>query len=286
MQTHRLRLTVSITIGTLLIWVATVGATSATRLNGAANNTPREAAPAIHLGSSEQSLKLEHTADLTSTPAYTAYLPLIRYFVPRVPAGIYGQITYQGDPMSDIQIGLFHCNYNGVYWGCPMDDTQYTTTFSDGSYQFTAAQSLGPNQKYVVKSRNSNPNYLLAWWGPDIRTYAAGQTIFGGSFDLANIPLLAPSTAITAGLPVVFKWTPRVATPSDSYHIVMWPLADDTIFWQSPPLGYVGSYTMTTLPNNFTTGARYAWLVEVSNSGSSGDSQETRLITFSSGAQK
>ncbi len=285
MRIHRLSLIAAIVIGMFLMWLAAVQASSAAHLNDVAGNTPSAAASAVQLRSSGQSQKLGHTVDLTFTAAFTVYLPLIRNTVPRVPAGIYGQITYQGDPIGDIQVGLSHCNNNGSYWACPSADTQYTKTFSDGSYQFTTVQSLGANQKYFVYSGNFYP-YLSVWWGPDILTYTTGQTISGGSFDIANIPLLSPSSAITIGLPVVFKWTPRTATPSDSYHIVMWNINNDSISWQSPPLGYVGSYTMTTLPNNFTTGVRYAWLVEVSNNGGTGDSQETRVITFSSSNQK
>jgi hypothetical protein len=120
------------------------------------------------------------------------------------------------------------------------------------------------------------------WYGPDIFTYTAGQVVQGGSFDIANTPLLSPSDAITVGLPVVFRWAPRVATPSDSYRISLWGTSDNTV-WQSPPLGYVGSYTLTSLPVSLTLGTQYAWFIEIDTNDGKGFSQESRIITFSSG---
>ena len=135
---------------------------------------------------------------------------------------------------------------------------------------------------YNGYNAGGNPNYVSEWYGPDILTYSAGQVVRGGSFDIANAPLLSPTTAITVGLPIVFHWARRAATPSDSYRILLMGTADAS-YWQSPPLGYAGSYTLTKLPSGFTPGTKYAWMIEIDTNDGEGFSQEARIITFSGG---
>ncbi len=207
-----------------------------------------------------------------------------------MPAGIYGQVTYQGDPISDIGVDLYRCFNMGNYWACPSTYAQYTTTLMDGSYQFPAAFSIGVGQKYHVSWYNGyhnsvNPNYLHVWWGPDIVTYTAGQIVPGGNFDIANTFLLSPTDAVTVGLPIVFSWTQRTATPSDNYRVALLRITDGA-YWESPSLGYVGSFTLTSLPSGFTTGATYQWMLKVDNADGYGFSQESRTFTISNGSQR
>jgi hypothetical protein len=81
--------------------------------------------------------ELHSTASISFTPAYTTYLPLISR--PFVPAGIYGRVTYQGAPVTNTQVELWRCDYNGTNWICSSLTALTTTTDLDGHYQFTSA---------------------------------------------------------------------------------------------------------------------------------------------------
>ena len=222
---------------------------------------------------------------MVHSPTWQIYLPLVLRYRPLPPEGIYGRITYLGTPVSGHQIELELCDRQHTSnWLCTTSQTVLTQL--DGSYQFTTATTLGVNQKYEIDFYNypdygrGNPSYLGVATGPDILSYTAGQTMPGGTFDVADVPLLEPTDGITTGLPVVFRWTPRVIGPSDSYQVSIWNANDESIYFLSPFLGHVGSYTLRSLPANFTPGT-YAWLILFRTStGYRGASFETRLITF------
>jgi hypothetical protein len=74
--------------------------------------------------------------------------------------GIYGQVTYQGVPTGSIELALQRCDYTGSYWLCSASPVAITTTQADGSYEFIGVPSLGVDQKYGVRYRNSlhDPN--------------------------------------------------------------------------------------------------------------------------------
>ncbi len=193
-------------------------------------------------------------------------------------AGIYGQVTYQGNPIEGISLQLQLCDYTGSSWMC--STRAYTTTQADGSYQFTGAPSLGIDQMYRVTYRNSgDPNYVWGWWGPFISSYTAGSAVAGSSFDIANIPLLSPANDVTVTLPYTFEWTPRSATPSDIYEFDLHDSETDRT-WMAP-VSHTGSYTLEILPTGFISGTRYAWNVWVNSpDGGVGASREGRWVTI------
>ncbi len=288
MKTRRLCVFVFIVSSIIVFLALRVEPTASARASDAANFSTSKIDRQTLFTHRSQSVDLSYTADITFTPAFTTHLPLISNFIPRPPAGIYGQITYEGIPIGGIELKLNRCFRVGTDtdWSCFGAYAQYTSTLADGSYQFPAASSLGAEQKYYVKWYNGynssgNPNYVSEWHGPDILTYTAGQIVRGGSFDIANTLLLSPTNATTVGLPAIFRWARRAATPSDSYRVLLMGTTDAS-YWQSPLLGYVESYTLTNLPSNFTAGTRYAWLIEINTSDGMGFSHEGRTITFSS----
>ena len=219
--------------------------------------------------------EFRYTTSISFTPAYTAYLPLIS----TPPAGIYGRITYQGLPVTNTQVELWRCDYQGTYWQCSSQNRQFTSTDQTGRYQFTAAPSLQANQKYLVEFSGDDSRYLSWWDSFSIYTYTAGQVTAGGDFDVADVTLLSPDDAITATLPFKFEWVPRPATPSDSYQVglVNYDTGDH---WYSAQLGYASSYTLTTPPPGFTSGVQYAWGIwATSPDGGSGLSRQGRTFT-------
>ncbi|MFP4394502.1 MAG: hypothetical protein ACLFTI_04480 [Anaerolineales bacterium] len=200
--------------------------------------------------------------------------------------GINGKVRYQGTGISGIHLALRF--YDGSNWSTA--DT--TTTQADGSYEFTGVASLTSGQKYYVRFQNgeygntSNSDYLAFWSSFQLTSYTAGTSAAGGDFDIADIPLVSPDSSITAPLPQMFQWTQRAATTSDSYEFNLFDPADnDPWWWTDPRLGYVGSYTLESLPAGFSTGAEYGWNVWVYGpDGGYGVSYYYRRITFSSGS--
>ncbi len=227
-----------------------------------------------------QPVHLSHTADITFTPAFTSYLPLIA----KPPAGIFGKVTYQGAPASGAWIQVWHCNVVSTGWAC-LEAPQYTTSGPDGIYQFTTAPTLGSDQVYAVQFYNNfnDSRYLYLWNSFPIYSYTAGQAVSGGDFDIADVTLLSPTDAITIGLPVTFQWLPRSATPSDSYQVELMKLDTEIGWYRTPHLGYVNSYVLNSLPADYTFDVKYGWEMWVySPDGGNGLSRQHRTVTFSS----
>ncbi|MGB4868478.1 MAG: hypothetical protein WBP47_00450, partial [Candidatus Promineifilaceae bacterium] len=60
--------------------------------------------------------------------------------------------------------------------------------------------------------------------------------------------------------PYTFHWTPRPASTTDSYEFNLFDYDDnDPYFYTDPPLGYVGAFTLLSLPPGFAPGVYYVW---------------------------
>ncbi len=214
--------------------------------------------------------------------SHTVYLPIVS----KPPSGINGRVTYQGNPVSGINLDLRF--FDGSSWSTKAS----AKTQSDGTYQLTGAYvfSLQANQKYLVRYLNSSsggnvssPNYLLSWFGPDITSYRAGTSVGGGNVDIANIALASPATGATIGPPYTFQWAQRTTTPSDSYGVWIEDINVGGGYFESGPLGYVNQYTLSSLPSGFTTGVQYYWGATLyMPDGGQGYSGEPWTVTFSS----
>jgi hypothetical protein len=172
--------------------------------------------------------------------------------------------------------------YNGSSWSTYTT----TTTGADGSYSFTGVPSLGSGQRYYVRYQNPGGTYTgrLWFWGTRrLDSYTAGTNVAIGDFDIADIPMVSPAHGATVTLPYTFQWTRRSATPSDSYEFDLFDPSDGSPYWWTDPtLGYVGSYTLNSLPSGFSPSTQYGWDVWVySPDGGSGESYYYRTVTFS-----
>ena len=211
------------------------------------------------------------TAGLT-TPTAWAYLPLIRKQLP----GISGRVALSSTPTAGVSLELGF--YNGSSWST----LATTTTGADGGFSFTGVPSLGPGQKYDVRYENltGTPGRLRIWGTRELTSYAAGSEVEIGNFDIADIALVAPADGATVSLPYTFQWTPRPATPSDTYEFDLYDPTDGDPYF-APPLGYVGSYTLSGLPASFSPCVQYAWEIWVySPDGGFGISYKTRVVFF------
>lgn len=189
--------------------------------------------------------------------------------------GIYGQVTYQGTPISGVGLRLRF--FDGNDWST----SATTTTDSDGQYDFVGAPSLSPGQKYrVVYNNNGMGDSYLWWWiGPSITSYAAGSTVHGGDFDIANVSLLEPPATATRTLPVTFRWARRELS---GYTYKLWILDRDVgFYWNSGDLGDTDSYTLESLAPGMEYGHPYRWVVWIYHgSDSFGESYYYRSITL------
>ena len=203
------------------------------------------------------------------------FLPLIRHPL----QGIAGHVSLNGAPIAGIPLEL------RFFDGAAFSTLAPTTTGADGGFSFLGVPSLGAGQTYYVRYSNTNgtPGQLWLWATRTLTSYTAGSNVVIGNFDIADIALVSPTDGATVALPFTFLWTPRPATPSDTYEFDLYDPADgNPIFFTDPPLGYVGNYTLNGLPSGFHRNVQYGWEIWVYDpDGGSGLSYETRGVSFS-----
>lgn len=145
--------------------------------------------------------------------------------------------------------------------------------------------SLGADQLYYVRygPNTADPRYLYDWYGPDITSYTAGESVPGGDFDIANVELLSPDSGAVVTLPTTFTWRRR-GLAGDSYGWSLFdPAGDD--WWWTGDLGDVSGFTLTGLPEGATYGKEYGWDVWVFRGPDSyGSSFYYHAVTFSASA--
>ena len=209
--------------------------------------------------------------------SFSVYLPLVY----RAPSTIYGRVTDNGASAPGVSLTLWF--YDGSNWS----SEGVTITDSNGGYRFIGIPALLKDQKYFVEFYNtSDPSRLWAWETRQLTSFSAGSVVNIGNFDIAEIVLSSPPSGATVSLPQTFQWAQRPATPSDSYEFDLYedcnpPREDCPVWWTDPPLGYVGSYNLTGLPQGFVPHTQYWWEIWVYDpDGGSGLSFDARAVTF------
>jgi hypothetical protein len=184
--------------------------------------------------------------------------------------GIHGRVTYQGAPAAGIVVDLLY-DLSLIH----------TTTQADGTYYFS---NLTPGTFYHVDYDNESnvPTYIRHCSGSNLPAYTSGARQVGSDYDIANIVLQSPPSGATIAVPYTFKWTPRPGVPSDSYSLEIFD-AGYTNVWNARDLGYVGQYTLNSLPNELKYPHPYMWWVWVGAPGATCISS-ARSVTFSSSA--
>ncbi|MBI5304357.1 MAG: DUF11 domain-containing protein [Chloroflexi bacterium] len=212
------------------------------------------------------------------TPIVPIHFPLIGRSPDSGINGIYGRVTFNGQPISYSYVPLELRFYNGSGW-----TTRATTrTNPDGTYLFLNPPTLTSGQRYYVRYINTGSPLTLASWATRVLTsYTMGDNIAIGDFDIGNIELNAPAPGSLVSLPTTFQWTRRSATPTDSYEFNLIDYTDGNPWWWTAPLGYTGGYTLNSLPAGFSTGTPYAWYVGVySPDGGYGESFYLYVVGF------
>ncbi|MBI5650337.1 MAG: DUF11 domain-containing protein [Chloroflexi bacterium] len=174
--------------------------------------------------------------------------------------GIYGRVTDGGNPAPGVPLELRY--FNGFDWLTEAS----TSTTTDGSFVFTGIPDLMPGRMFYVRYINSATPTRLSYWATRILTSFTSSDCIGGfigNFDIANIDLFAPPPGTLIALPFLFQWKARSATPTDSYEFNLLDYTDGNPWWWTAPLGYVGGYTLNSLPSGFSAGTPYGWSVGV-----------------------
>jgi hypothetical protein len=207
-----------------------------------------------------------------------AYLPLLS----RNAGGkLFGQVTENGGKAPNVSLTLCRLN-SPADTNCTSMGS--TTTRADGTYAFYNMPALETGQKYYAYFKNTafKNGRLWYWQTRSLVTYTLGSQALLGNFDISDIKLSSPSSSITVTLPVAFAWQVRSANPSDSYEYDLYePQSGSPYFYTQPPLGYVGSYRLNSLPNGFFANTRYVWEIwAYSPDKAFGISLEARPIAF------
>ncbi len=221
--------------------------------------------------STEQDLVL---TTVTGSQTTKVFLPLI---LKNFPKTLNGTVTDKGIPVAGTQILLRY--YNGSTW------STYSSTLTDsyGKYQFRTLPTLSAGHKYRVRWKNTvaNSNLLWVWYCDDINSSTIYPNAYQCDFDIENIELISPGSGLTISLPYTFSWKKRTLT-SDDYEFNLEDMSDyDPWWWTDPPLGYVSSYNLNSLPSGFTPGVQYGWYVAVYGSNGKGFPYIWHRIIFS-----
>lgn len=214
------------------------------------------------------------TATPTTTPTPTPTLTPSSTPTTAPVSGIYGRVTLNGAPAGGIFLKL------RSWTGSTYLDVASTTSDASGHFSFVGAPSVPNGQRYSVNCGGQGAGTLLYWNTRSLSDYTTGSSVHIGDFDLADVALVSPADRATVSLPTEFRWTPRPASPTDSYVWAMFTTSYWPWYW-GPGLGYTGSYTRYSLPSGFSLGTQYTWYVEIhSPDGGVGASRERRGVTF------
>ncbi|MBI3944011.1 MAG: NHL repeat-containing protein [Chloroflexi bacterium] len=202
------------------------------------------------------------------------------------PKGIYGRVTAFGAPADSVLLTLSRRDAAGI------GDVALTFPDANGNYLFSDLPDLTGAALYFVQFDNmgkngANPAYLRNWFGGIISNYVKGTSLYGGSFDLANIVLAAPGPHERVRLPYTFRWGTR-DLPQDRFEFVLYdpscPICDPL---RSGNLGEQSSYTLQDLPEGFQYGREYLWFIIVRSDDPQdnyGESYEYRPVIFDTDA--
>ena len=209
---------------------------------------------------------------------YSVYLPLTLK-------------SYDGDTTPNVLSGTVTDNRNFVvgtelllryYDGSSWSTYATATTDSSGNYQFTNLPSLGTDQHFYVRWYNTNDDSSRLWtWGCwSITSSTTDLNAYQCDFDLENVVLVSPSNGASVSLPHSFYWNTRGIT-TDDYELNIADRSDYDPYWYNS-VGYVGNYTLSSLPTGFSLGEEYGWWMWVYGPDGYGVSYYYRNVTFSS----
>jgi len=162
-----------------------------------------------------------------------------------------GRVTYKGAAAAGKTITLRALNTSSVW-------STYATAVTDakGNYLFIDTPSFANYTDYYVRWTNDamQSGYLGGWFCDYITN--TPQDNYVCSFDLSEAVTTSPAHGAGVYLPYTFRWNRRPIA-SDNYEIDFFDGVSSWWWWYN--LGYVGSWTMTSLPASMNTLTWYYW---------------------------
>jgi hypothetical protein len=190
--------------------------------------------------------------------------------------GIYGTVTEGGSPAKFLSLYLLI--HDGQSWRLRQ---QARTDFS-GNYAFTRLPTLAPGEGYFVRYLNGdNPDRLRIWETRTLTTYAAGEAVDLGSFDIQTVKQVNPAAGETVRLPVTFTWEMRPDTPGASYEFELANLDPENEWSFYADVGAADQFTLESLPLNFFFDQMYYWCVWIHTPDGGKGASFYRLVIFS-----
>lgn len=163
---------------------------------------------------------------------------------------------------------------------------------SEGGFVFEDPVPLESGRYYQVTWFNEGIDgsqlWIGAWYDTPIRSYARGQVVDVGTFELGDVELTQPTHGTGfGGLPIVFGWKARSPEPG----AYMWAICEDCCdnlaqrvgAYHTPSLGKRTSYQLNDYPPGTVIGIehKYCWFVRVEGEdGSHGESYRHRMLWF------
>lgn len=215
--------------------------------------------------------RAEASRPLAQNTTYFAYMPFIMVPLP----GLSGYATFDGVSAPNLPVSLRVVN------SVTTTVVATTMTASDGGYSFASVPSLLPGERYNAQwtSAPGSVGELKSWTTQSISSYSTGQLFRLGDFDIGTIPIVAPTPGATVVLPFSFQWTVRSFASGDSYELYLRdPISGNS--WGSGPLGYVGSYMLTSRPTGFLPGVQYNWQVKAHGQSGGVGITNSQKVTF------
>ncbi len=208
------------------------------------------------------------------------YLPIVTKSP--LPRGIFGAVTYDGVPASNILLQLRF--YDGMSWST----IATRSTNSSGEYSFIGMPSLQPGQLYYVLFLNDYgyTQWLYYWQTREIDIYDGFSDVNIGNFDIEELRLSEPPQIREISLPVTFMWYPRSdfllnQEQPESYGLHLYDWWFETPSFDTGPLTDAYTYTLDILPDGFRFNYWYAWDVRIyTPDGGSGVSYDVHEILF------
>jgi len=171
---------------------------------------------------------------------------------------------------------------------------------SDGRYVFDGPPALERGKYYQVTWINENPVgnesseyagaelWIGAWYGPRITSYQPGQTVDVGTFELADVVLVAPTHGTGfSGFPIQFEWKAR-AREVGNYSWSICEQCCQTLsqrigHYHTPSLGRQTRYLLQAQPPGTQIGIehKYCWFIRIDDErGGHGEGYRIRMMWF------
>lgn len=183
--------------------------------------------------------------------------------------GITGTVYFKGNPEDGAELDLVESD------GQNTTTVATTTTEADGSYAFTGAPTLPGGRVYYVAYTNplagsgssQDNDRLLTWLSHSIRSYRAGESADGGSFDIADVELVAPEASAVVPYGTSFRWQLRTGAyrAADDKFYLRWSEWDpqSTLGYTGPTPNSSLRIDRAALPAAMSPGTRYGWSIRI-----------------------